>query len=138
MSWGCKVHCLVNPWLMIFIKIKLLCKLFITVDITGLLSAHMGASTAKYLYWIVSQLLIVSSNKTASPCINELPQHIYHSYSCSSTTADRGCGMWFICYCFYTIYIGWKEKSSWCFLFPVKCEKPCLEVFENENLEIFP
>ena len=43
----------------------------------------------------------------------------------------RGCGLWFICYCLYTIYIGWKEKSNWCFVFPVKYEEPCLEVSEE-------
>ena len=38
----------------VYKKNPLLYKSFITVDITGLLSLHTGASTAKYLYWIVS------------------------------------------------------------------------------------
>ena len=103
MPQGCKIYGFVNPSLIMFIKTYLLRKLFITVAFPQ----HLWVPAQRNVCIEQKvQSLIVSSNKTTNLCITELPEQIYHSYSCSSTTADRGCGLWIICNCLYTIYIG--------------------------------
>ena len=120
MSWGCKIHCLVNPWFLIFIKTKLLCKLFITVGITGLLSAHMGASTAKYLYWIVNSIThcqLKQNDKsehswTARTNLSQLQLRQYNSRQ----------DVWTVFYLLLPLYnIYWlKRKIQLMFRFPIQ------------------
>lgn len=51
-------------------------KLFITVNIIGLLSAGMVASTAKHLYFIVSSITHFQFKENGKYALTELPEQI--------------------------------------------------------------